>query len=51
MTKTKKLIALLLVVAMLTTFVSVIAACDQRSECVKNGHKLTAVAGKEATTA
>ena len=48
--KTKKLVALLLVTAMLFTFVFAVAACDQRSECVKNGHKLTAVAGKEATT-
>ena len=49
MTKTKKLMALLLVVAMLFTFVSVIAACKPQDECEKNGHKLTAVAKKDAT--
>ncbi len=49
MTKTKKLIALLFVVAMLFTFVSVIAACKPQDECEKNGHKLTAVAQKDAT--
>ncbi len=49
MTKTKKLMALLLVVAMLFTFVSVIAACQPQDECEKNGHTLTAVAQKDAT--
>ncbi len=50
MKNTKKLMALLLVVAMLFAFVSVIAACKPQDECEKNGHTLTAVAKKEATT-
>ena len=50
MKNTKKLMALLLVVAMLFTFVSVIAACKPQDECEKNGHTLTAVAQKDATT-
>ncbi len=47
--KQKRLVALLLVVAMLFTFVSVIAACKPQDECEKNGHKLTAVDKKDAT--
>ncbi len=46
--KQKRLVALLLVLAMLFTFVSVIAACD-KDDCATNGHKLTAVGKKDAT--
>ncbi len=48
--KSKRIVAMLLAVVMLFTFVSVIAACQQQDECEKNGHTLTRVAKKEATT-